>query len=151
MITATPGYGAETSMSGYNIHIRALDMLNAFIGTPREKVKKMRWAITKHYSVDIGDPTQTGGQADYLRSLLFLPAGRDDIIMPENQDTVSSIFPCSHGFAFSTATQQEHNNYHRIGQHSIHLSQTTELGTTYWMGPGSESAGQLDTSKTIKT
>jgi hypothetical protein len=40
--------------------MRALEMFDVFVGTPREKVKKMRQAISKHYCVDISDPTRTG-------------------------------------------------------------------------------------------
>jgi hypothetical protein len=35
-------------------------MFDAFVSTLREKVKKMRQAISKHYCIDIGDPTRTG-------------------------------------------------------------------------------------------
>jgi hypothetical protein len=34
-------------------------MFNAFVGTPREKVKKMRQAISKHYCINISNPTRT--------------------------------------------------------------------------------------------
>jgi hypothetical protein len=50
----------EVEISAHDIHMKSLDMFDAFIGTPREKVKKMRQAIAKHYSVDIGDPTRIG-------------------------------------------------------------------------------------------
>ncbi|KAF2992874.1 hypothetical protein E8E13_000052, partial [Curvularia kusanoi] len=39
---------------------RALDMFDAFAGTPRERVQKMQRAIFKHYDIDISDPTWTG-------------------------------------------------------------------------------------------
>ena len=39
-----------------------LAMFNAFLGTPREKMKKMRAAIHKSYNIDIGDPTRYGPQ-----------------------------------------------------------------------------------------
>lgn len=43
-----------------HLHTRALEMFDAFNGTPREKIKKMRQAISKHHGVDIGDPIRTG-------------------------------------------------------------------------------------------
>jgi hypothetical protein len=38
-----------------NLEFKALEMFNAFVSTLRARVKKMCEAITKHYSVDIGD------------------------------------------------------------------------------------------------
>jgi hypothetical protein len=51
-----------------------LAMFDAFTGTPREKLKRMRTALRTYYDVDIGDPTQTGHKAldeavgDFIRS-----------------------------------------------------------------------------------
>jgi len=53
--------GFETST--HDLELRALDMFDAFIGTPRARVKKIRKAITKHYGVDIGDPIRKGRNA----------------------------------------------------------------------------------------
>jgi hypothetical protein len=38
-----------------NLEFKALEMFNAFISTLRARVKKMRKAITKHYSVNISN------------------------------------------------------------------------------------------------
>jgi hypothetical protein len=38
-------------------------MFDAFTGTPREKLKRMRTALRTYYDVDIRDPTQTSYKA----------------------------------------------------------------------------------------
>jgi hypothetical protein len=53
--------GFETAAD--DLEFKALEMFDAFVGTPRARVKKMREAITKHYGVDIGDPIRKGRQA----------------------------------------------------------------------------------------
>jgi hypothetical protein len=53
----------DPSTRGYGTDARALDMFDAFYGTPRAKVVKMRQAILKHHEVDIGDPIRAGRQA----------------------------------------------------------------------------------------
>jgi hypothetical protein len=53
-------------------------MFDAFDGTPRAKVEKMRQAIAKHYGVDIGNPTRKGRQV--LDDML------GDIVKPVNFD-----------------------------------------------------------------
>jgi hypothetical protein len=63
-------------ISAHDLDSRALDMFDAFIGTLRARVKKIREAITKHYGVDIGDPTRTGRRA--IDNLLR------DIVVPMN-------------------------------------------------------------------
>jgi hypothetical protein len=49
-------------------------MFNAFVSTLRARVKKMRKAITKHYSVNISDLIQKGCQAvdNLLRDVITL-------------------------------------------------------------------------------
>jgi hypothetical protein len=42
MIVPSEGDGEEPQVSAYDIQTRALEMFDAFVGTPREKVKKMR-------------------------------------------------------------------------------------------------------------
>lgn len=73
------GLGTST----YDMEIRALDMFDAFVGTPRARLKKMRKAISKHYGVNIGDPVRKGRNA--INDLL------GDVITP------ISIHCCSDG------------------------------------------------------
>lgn len=49
--------------SSHNTDTRALDMFDAFNGTPRAKVERMRQAIARHYGVNIRNPTRKGRQA----------------------------------------------------------------------------------------
>ena len=60
MTAAGPDSDWDFGISAHDLDTRALDMFDAFVGTPRAKVEKMRQAITKHYCVDIGNPTRTG-------------------------------------------------------------------------------------------
>ena len=78
MIVPSEGDGEEPQVSAYDIQTRALEMFDAFVGTPREKVKKMRQAISKHYCINIGDPTRTG------RALLEDTVG--DVVTPKYFD-----------------------------------------------------------------
>ena len=47
--------GSNTKILTHNVELRALDMFNAFTSTLRARIKKMRKAISKHYSVNISN------------------------------------------------------------------------------------------------
>jgi hypothetical protein len=75
---ATVDGEADLDSLAHDPDTRVLDMFDAFDGTPRARVEKMRQAIAKHYGVDIGNPTRKGRQV--LDDML------GDIIEPVNID-----------------------------------------------------------------
>jgi hypothetical protein len=75
---ATADGEVDISSLAHDTDTSALDMFDAFDGTPRAKVEKMRQAIAKHYGVDIGNPTRKDRQV--LDDML------GDIVKPVNFD-----------------------------------------------------------------
>jgi hypothetical protein len=75
---ATAGGEVDLGSPAHDTDTSVLDMFDAFDGTPRAKVEKMRQAINKHYGVDIGNPTRKGRQV--LDDML------GDIVKPVNFD-----------------------------------------------------------------
>jgi hypothetical protein len=71
-------------------------MYNAFISTPREKLKKMRDVLRTYYDIDIGNPTQTGQQT--LDNIL------SDLIQPNVLDCYSDSCVAYTGRLLTTTT-----------------------------------------------
>lgn len=142
-----------------------LQMFDAFIGTPREKLKKMRSAIQANYDVDIGDPIGNGRRT--------LETSLGDMIQPMFIDCcadgcvafvgrlVASIacpscnkkrynhqgrsryqfqyIPLTPGFVSSSATRPGRGNYQDTGQPSRIGLLTVRTEMTYLMAIGSKS------------
>jgi hypothetical protein len=78
MADATADGEADLNSSAYDPDTTVLEMFDAFDGTPRAKVEKMRQAIAKHYGVDIGNPTRKGRQVlDNMLGDVFEPVNID--------------------------------------------------------------------------
>jgi hypothetical protein len=78
MADATADGEADLNSSAYDPDTTVLEMFDAFDGTPRAKVEKIRQAIAKHYGVDIGNPTRKGRQVlDNMLGDIFEPVNID--------------------------------------------------------------------------
>jgi hypothetical protein len=51
---------AASGEEGSDVYIQSLDMLDAFRGTPRGQLQRIRNVLTTYYGADIGDPIRTG-------------------------------------------------------------------------------------------